>query len=70
VRDTISRELGATRYYKHSSSVSAWLDVRTVSNSLFIKDRILTFTPDRRMGAGSTAKPFEVVDVYTRERWR
>jgi hypothetical protein len=63
VRDSISCELGATRYYKHSSSVSAWFDVRKVADSL-LKDRIFTLTPERTTSPRSAAKPFEVPDLY------
>jgi hypothetical protein len=63
VRDSISCELGATRYYKHSSSVSAWFDVRKVADSL-LKDRIFTLTPERTTSPRSAAKPSEVPDLY------
>lgn len=64
VRDSISREVGATQYYKHSSSVSAWFDVRMVANSL-LQHQILTFTPKRTFGHRSAPKqPSEVPDLY------
>ena len=64
IRDKISREIGATQYYKHSSSVNAWYDVRTVANSL-LKDRAFTFTSERRLPSNDTS-PAEVTDVYTK----
>jgi hypothetical protein len=64
IRDKISREIGATQYYKHSSSVNAWYDVRTVANSL-LKDRAFTFMSERRLPSNDTS-PAEVTDVYTK----
>lgn len=63
IRDKISREIGATQYYKHSTSVDAWYDVRTVANSL-LNDRVFTFTFERSLPPRS-ATPSEVGDLYS-----
>jgi hypothetical protein len=57
VRDKLSREIGATEYYKHSSTVDAWEDVRTVAD-LLLKDGVFTFMPGR-------TSP-QVPDLYTK----
>jgi hypothetical protein len=63
IRDKISREIGATQYYKHSSSVDAWYDVRTAADSL-LSNRVFTFTSERTLPSNSTS-PAEVIDLYT-----
>jgi hypothetical protein len=64
IRDLISREIGATEYYKHSSAVSAWFDVRKVADSL-LADRVLSFLPGRSIPPRSTV-PSDVCDLYLR----
>jgi hypothetical protein len=64
IRDAISCEIGARRHYKHSSSVSAWFDIRTVADTL-LKCRVITFTPNRSFSPNS-AGPSEVCDVYSK----
>jgi len=65
IRDAISREIGTTRHYKHSSSVTAWFDVRTVADKL-LKDRVFTFIPIRQSAAASSSNISEVCDLYSR----
>jgi hypothetical protein len=60
VHDVVSREIGATRHYKHSSSVDAWYDVRTVTDSL-LKDSVFVFTSNRVVNP-----PAAVVDLYSK----
>ena len=64
IRDVISREIGATRHYKHSSSVSAWFDVRTVADTL-LKNRVFIFTLQRSFPPKSTPHS-EVRDIYSK----
>jgi len=62
IRDATSREIGATRHYKHSSSVSAWFDVRTVVETL-LKNQVFTLMPGRLLPPKS-ASPSEICDIY------
>lgn len=64
IRDSISREIGCTNYYKHSSNVNPWFDVRTVCDML-IRDRAFIFTTNR-VPVKPEKVPSEVVDLYTR----
>jgi len=62
IRDAISREIGTTNHFKHSSSVSAWFDVRTIANTL-LHDRVFSFTLERSFPPTSTS-PSAVCDIY------